>query len=300
MALLIALSFIYYLNMGLTTSKVLYIPQGSIHKIITQLMRQNPQISGLDRFLIRWIGRPQHGWIDLGETRMTHGDFLYRLCTSKAAMKPVTLIPGETTWFFFQSLAESLRLDRQKLFEALERQSGFSDGVFVPDTYQLPLGISETGAVTLLLAQSRAKMQAWSHKIFGRYNEAKWFHYVTVASVIQKEAASAEEMPLIASVIFNRLAAGMKLQMDGTLNYGPFSHTAVTPERIRNDASPFNTYRRAGLPKSPVCNVGFEAIKAAIFPAKTEYLYFVKGPDGTHRFARYFSTHKRNINSATK
>lgn len=286
--------------MGLTTSKVLYIPRGSIQKIITQLEAENPEITKLDGFLLRFVGQPQHGWIDLGGTRMTHGDFLHRICTSKAAMKPVTLIPGETTWVFFQQMAESHGLSHDKLMSAFHRFSPVEEGALVPDTYQLPLGISEEAAVRLLLRYSDQAMRGWSQKIFGTFNAMKWYRYVTMASVIQKEAADEEEMPVVASVISNRLAKGMKLQMDGTLNYGPYSHLKITAARIRSDTSRYNTYRNAGLPPNPVCNVGFDAIRAAIFPAKTEYLYFTKGADGRHRFSRYFSTHKRNILRVTK
>ncbi|MEJ2467609.1 MAG: endolytic transglycosylase MltG [Campylobacterales bacterium] len=295
-----ALSFIYYLNMGLTTSKVLYIPQGSIRKIITHLEHTNTEISRMDAFLLRFIGQPQHGWIDLQGTAMTHGDFLYRLSTSKAAMKPVTLVPGETTHVFFTQLAQSHGLDPARLMAAFRDQSPYKEGAFVPDTYQLPIGITETEAVALLLRYSEAKHRAWSEKIFGLYNERKWLHYITIASVIQKEAADAEEMPVVSSVIANRLAKGMKLQMDGTLNYGAYSHERITARRIRTDKSAYNTYLYKGLPPEPVCNVGFDAIKAAIFPAKTDYLYFTKGADGRHKFTRYYSTHKRNILRVTK
>ncbi|HHH72550.1 MAG TPA: endolytic transglycosylase MltG [Sulfuricurvum sp.] len=282
------------------SSKVLYVPSGSIHKIIAYLSDENPEISPLDGFLLRFVGQPQQGWIDLQSRRVTHGDFLYRLSHSKAAMKPVTLIPGETTFFFFQQLAESHDFESAKLHSALNAQSPYKEGAFVPDTYQLPVGISEQKAVALLLSFSRTKHRKWSQKIFGSYNEHKWRNYIRIASVIQKEAADAEEMPLISSVIANRLAKGMKLQMDGTLNYGPYSHTAVTAKRIRSDRSRYNTYLYKGVPPEPVCNVGFEAIRAAIFPSKSKYLYFTKGSDGKHRFTRYYSTHKRNILRVTK
>ena len=286
--------------MGLTTSKVLYIPPGSITKIIAYLHRSNPEISGLDAFLLRFVGQPQQGWIDLGRTTMTHGDFLYRLTRSRAAMKPVTLVPGETTYRFFEQLAHSHRLDPKRLQKALERQSPFPEGAFVPDTYELPIGISASEAVALLLRYSEQKYRSWSEKIFGRYDARKWYHYLRIASIIQKEAADAEEMPLISSVIANRLAKGMKLQMDGTLNYGRHSHERITAARIRSDRSGYNTYLHKGLPAAPVCNVGFDAIRAAIFPAKTKYLYFTRGKDGRHRFARYYSTHLRNIKHVTK
>ena len=92
----------------------------------------------------------------------------------------------------------------------------------------------------------------------------------------------------------------MKLQMDGTLNYGKYSHIKVTPKRIREDNSIYNTYKNSGIPKLPVCNVSFDAIKAALFPAKTNYLYFMKSKRGTHNFSRNYSTHLTNIKRATK
>ena len=92
----------------------------------------------------------------------------------------------------------------------------------------------------------------------------------------------------------------MKLQMDGTLNYGKYSHLKVTPKRIREDTSIYNTYKHKGVPKLPVCNVSFDAIRAAIFPKKTDYLYFMKNKKGMHDFTRYYSTHLKNIKRATK
>ena len=91
----------------------------------------------------------------------------------------------------------------------------------------------------------------------------------------------------------------MKLQMDGTLNYGRYSHDRITAKRIRRDKSSYNTYLYKGLPPQPVCTVSLAAIKAAIFPAKTDYLYFVKTKEGKHTYSRYYSTHRRNIRDAT-
>ena len=86
--------------------------------------------------------------------------------------------------------------------------------------------------------------------------------------------------------------------MDGTLNYGKYSHIKVTPERIRKDTSRFNTYKHKGLPPSPIGAVSFDAIIAAIKPAQTDYLYFMKNNQGTHDFTKSYSTHRRNIEKA--
>lgn len=236
----------------------------------------------------------------MGQNKMTHGDFLYRLTRAKAAMVDITLIPGETTYAFSWQLSKELGLDMGKLYNAFISLGHYEEGALVPDTYSLPIGISEREAAVHLLRSSAKRHQAWAEKIFGTYNKKKWQQYLVMASVIQKEAANKEEMPIVASVIYNRLEKNMKLQMDGTLNYGKYSHQKITAARIKSDESRYNTYKHRGLPPLPVCNVELSAIKAAIFPAKTDYLYFMKGKKGTHDFTRYYSTHLRNIGAVTK
>ena len=298
--LLTALFFIYYLAQPIQTSKVLYVPSGSISAIITHLKAKNIALTSIDKTFLRFIGSPQQGWIYMGSHKMTHGDFLIKLTHAKAAMTEVTLIPGETTYGFSQQLAKELNLQTDKLYSAFTELGHYKEGSLVPDTYRLPLGINEKEAAIHLLRSSALRHKAWSEKIFGTYNKKKWQHYLIMASVIQKEAANKKEMPIISSVIYNRLNKKMKLQMDGTLNYGKYSHQRITAQRIRKDTSQYNTYKYKGLPPLPVCNVELAAIKAAIFPEKTEYLYFMKGKNGTHDFSRYYSTHLRNIRSVTK
>jgi len=236
----------------------------------------------------------------MGSSLNTKADFLYKLTTAKAALRSITLIPGETTYIFLNQLAKNLKLDRNKLDREFKKIAPMQEGIFVPNTYNIPIGISEKELISLLVSVSMKRMKAFSIKIFGSYNEKKWFRYVTIASIIQKESANNKEMPLISSVIYNRLKKGMRLQMDGTLNYGKYSHLRVTPKRIKNDNSLYNTYLHKGIPIQPVCNVSTEAIMAAIFPLKTSYLYFMKSKNGTHDFACNYSTHLRNIRRATK
>jgi len=264
------------------------------------MQSKNLDVGKLDSILLRFFGSPQSGWVDMGSTVNTKADFLYKLTHAKAALQNVTLIPGETTYVFLDQLAKNLNLDRKKLQEAYDKYAPIAEGAFVPNTYSLPVGISEDQLMKLLLKISGKKMRELSYKFFGSYNEKKWFHYVAVASVIQKESANVKEMPLVSSVIYNRIKKRMKLQMDGTLNYGKYSHTKITSKRIKNDNSIYNTYKKSGVPTVPVCNVSLEAIQAAIFPAKTDYLYFMKSKNGTHDFTCNYSTHLRNIRRATK
>jgi UPF0755 protein len=290
----------YYLNMPVESKKVLNIPKGSINQIIAHLQANNLNVTKLDSYLLRLIGSPQSGWVNLEETNNTRGDFLYKLATAKAALIDITLIPGETSYIFLNELSTCFNLEREKLEQEYNLQATTIEGAFVPNTYKLPMGITEKELIKILLENSNAQMKEFSIKIFGTYNEKKWFQYVAIASVIQKESANIEEMPLVSSVIHNRIKKGMKLQMDGTLNYGKYSHIKITPARIKEDNSIYNTYKYSGVPSAPVCNVSLDALRAAIFPATTDYLYFMKSKNGTHDFSCNYSTHLVNINRATK
>ncbi|WP_295004053.1 endolytic transglycosylase MltG [Sulfurimonas sp.] len=290
----------YYLNKPIKTPRVLYIQKGSINTIITQMQNERYDVNKLDSFVLRLIGYPQSGWIDMFETDNTKADFLYKLTRQKAALQNVTLVPGETSYIFLNQLAHNLKLDRTLLQREFKVQVNAREGMFVPDTYSIPVGITEHKLIQLLLKVSLVKMKELSLKIFGVYDELKWFRYVSIASVIQKESANKEEMPIVSSVIYNRIKKGMRLQMDGTLNYGKYSHVKVTAKRIREDKSSFNTYLHRGVPKQAVCNVSLDAIKAAIFPLSTDYLYFMKNKNNVHDFTRNYSTHLSNIKRATK
>jgi UPF0755 protein len=116
-----------------------------------------------------------------------------------------------------------------------------------------------------------------------------------IASIIQKESNSIEEMPLISSVIYNRLEKNMRLQMDGTLNYGPYAHTIVTPERIKSDESDYNTYKHKGLPPHPLSTVTLDALKASMKPTKSDYIFFMLNEDGTHDFTATYDEHLEKI-----
>ena len=278
------------------TKRVIYIPQGST-KYIVSYLDKSYNMNIIDRVVIKSLGYPQSGWIDLKSSHMSKLDFLYKLTTSKAALKKVTLTPGETYYFFLQTLAQKLQLSNDILFDIYAKKAYKKDGNIIADTYYLPLGMSESQIIHYLLSDTEKKYKKLSQKIFNFYKKDNWYRYVTIASIIQKESASIEEMPMVSSVIHNRLKKGMKLQMDGALNYGKYSHTKVTPKMIKEDTTDYNTYANKGIPSNPVSAIEFDAIKAAIFPAKTDYLYFVKNVSGTgHSFSQTYKEHINNIN----
>lgn len=226
---------------------------------------------------------------------ISKGDFLYLLTSAKAAQSQITLIPGETMYFFLKDISQKFSLNEGRLRKAFKQYSPYQEGVILPDTYKIPNGINEEEIIKNLVSFSLNKHKNLAKKMLGKYDEKEWFKYVAMASIIQKEAASIDEMPLVSAVIYNRLKLGMPLQMDGSLNYGEFSHSRVTPERIRKDKSPFNTYLNKGIPPTPVGSASIEAIKAALNPAKVDYLYFVRNKQGKHSFSKTYKEHKENF-----
>ena len=277
---------------------MLFIPKGSTNDTVSYLNKTGYDLNIIDKIMLRSIGFIQSGWISIDENKLTKMDFLYKLTTSKAALKNITLIPGETSYIFLKHLAKELNLSEEKLQKVYKKHAYKLDGNILADTYSLPYGMNEDHLILYLLSQSSNKYEEFSKKIFGIYDKKKWYYYLSLASVIQKEAASIEEMPIVSSVIHNRLRRGMKLQMDGTLNYGKYSHIRITANRIKEDKSSYNTYKFKGLPKNPVSAVSLNAIKAAIFPVKSDYLYFVKNnKTGLHKFSKSYKSHVNNIKS---
>jgi Predicted periplasmic solute-binding protein len=119
---------------------------------------------------------------------------------------------------------------------------------------------------------------------------------VTLASMIEKEAADDAERPLVASVFHNRLRKGMRLECDPTFIYAA-KLNGTWDDNVNNPAhrrllSPYNTYLFPGLPPGPIASPGEKSLRAALQPAQTEYLYFVLGPGGRHRFSRTEAEHQ--------
>lgn len=275
-------------------------PQGSIGHIITQLTKKGYALSPIDKYLLAMIGKPRSGWIYIGQTKLNRIDFLYKLTSAKARLEKVTLIPGETSIIFFEMLAQTMHLNQVKLMEYYKEFSSYPEAGIYADTYYVPYGIQEKHLIDFLVKESEKKYQEISEKIYGTYDKKQWQKVLIIASIIQKEAANTHEMPLVSSVIYNRLKKGMMLQMDGTLNYGAYSHIKVTPERIREDNTSFNTYKHKGIPDSPIGAVSLDAIKAAIKPAQTDYLYFMKNAQDLHDFSSTFKEHRKNIETVKK
>jgi UPF0755 protein len=126
------------------------------------------------------------------------------------------------------------------------------------------------------------------------------FQAVTLASIVEREAVVETERPIIASVYLNRLASGMALDADPTVQYGMASAKGKAPwwpqltqEDYRSAKSPYNTYLNPGLPPGPIASPGLSSLQAAIDPAQTNFFFFRAScsRDGTHLFSRTLEEH---------
>jgi UPF0755 protein len=112
---------------------------------------------------------------------------------------------------------------------------------------------------------------------------------------VEMEVARDDERPLVAAVIWNRLAKKMPLQIDAAINYGIQKWRPLTYDDYKNVDSPYNLYRNKGLPPGPICSPTVKSVQAALNPAENGYLYYVAMPSGQHLFATSLDEHNRNV-----
>ncbi len=293
--LFILIGLLFYLSLPLEGTKNIHLDPDSTGGIITQLSQKGYDVGPIDQWVLSCLGDPLPGWVYLGKSRINRLELLARITSRRSHYKPLTLIPGETRYFFLRQMADKFDFNLTRLETEYDQLALFPEAGILAETYHVPLHLREKGALNLLIDLSMRRYRQWAIAAWGKWDPKRWHRILTIASIIQKEAANTAEMPRIASVIYNRLDKKMRLQMDGTLNYGRYSHTRVTPQRIRTDKTTFNTYRHCGLPDSPVCSVSLSAITAALHPAKTPYLYFMKNSRGTHDFSATYKGHLKNV-----
>jgi UPF0755 protein len=159
------------------------------------------------------------------------------------------------------------------------------EGFLFPDTYQLVEPISVSKLVSDQLERFRQEF-AHVNLSYARRQHLTPYDVLIIASMIQGEAQTARDRPLVASVIYNRLRLKMPLGIDATTRYATGNYTKPLTESQLRSPSPYNTRNHTGLPPTPIGNPGVAAIEAAAHPARTNYLYFVVKPcgNGEHVF----------------
>ena len=172
------------------------------------------------------------------------------------------------------------------------------EGSILPETYGIERGEDRSAVLQrMMAARDKLLTKLWA----GRRADLPYKgpeDAVTLASVVEKETALADERPRIAGLFINRLTKGIRLESDPTIIYGltrgrPLGHGIRESEM--NTPTPYNTYKVDGLPPGPIANPGKDALAAALNPADTQELYFVADGTGGHVFANTFEEHLRNV-----
>jgi UPF0755 protein len=165
------------------------------------------------------------------------------------------------------------------------------EGFLFPATYELRPGMSEEEIIKLMLEKFQT---VFTPQLQQRADEVDLSvrEIITLASIVEREAKLEEERPQVAAVFLNRLQRGMRLESCATVQYilGKQKETLTTKD-LQNP-SPYNTYLHTGLPPGPIANPGASSIKAVLYPADVDYLFFVARGDGSHQFSKTFREHQ--------
>lgn len=274
----------------------------SVPQIADSLVQQG-LITDRERFLfadkiLGWGRQLKAGKyiLPLGASNLT----LYKIFRKgKAAQVRVTLAEGKTIEDFAGILQGALDIDSTEIVR-LSKDSIFArelgvpaknlEGYLYPNTYNFYWGASPKEIVHALVQEFHRQMDDSLRRRAEKFN-LTLHEVVTLASIIEGEAVVDSERTIISAVYHNRLRKGMMLQADPTIQYlvpGP-------PRRLLKgdleNVSPYNTYRYPGLPPGPVNNPGIASIRAALYPAAVNYLYFVARGDGAHTFSHTLDEH---------
>ena len=159
------------------------------------------------------------------------------------------------------------------------------EGFIFPNTYDFYIGESASSVISKFLNTFHRQLYADMYQLCDNLG-ISFYEAVIIASMIEKEAANDEERPIIASVIYNRLRAGISLGIDASILYVHPEHVGVQiPVEILQEDSPYNTHIYTGLPPTPICNPGLASLEAALHPSATSYYYYeLDTATGTHKF----------------
>jgi UPF0755 protein len=208
----------------------------------------------------------------------------YNLFDIAQAVEGAGLVPHER---FLATAAAETRLIRQ-----WDPRATSLEGYLFPDTYRFS---RHTTPEMMLTAMTRRFGQMAVRLGLAGPDVPR---ILTMASLVEREVRQNAERPMVAGVFVNRLRLRMPLQTDPAVVYASMlrgTWTGVIHQSELHSNSPYNTYMHTGLPPGPICNPGVAAIKAALEPVTTDYLYFVANPDGTTKFAKSLGEHNANV-----
>lgn len=242
------------------------------------------------------------------KTETTSLELLKHIVAGREHQFSITFIEGTTfkQWLalihqhpYIKKTIDSKNLASFK--EYLKLPYSHLEGLFFPDTYAFTYNTSDKA----ILKQAYEKMQyhltsLWETKAVGLPYKTS-YDALIMASIIEKETAQKEEYPLVASVFVNRLRKNMRLQTDPTVIYGLGERYKGDITRVHlKEKNAYNTYRIKGLPLTPIAMAGKGAIKAALHPEETPYLYFVSEGNGYHKFSTNLKDHNKAVKAYLK
>ncbi len=293
------------------------IPNHASGREIAAKLRQKGVIRSEHAFLImaRMLGETSHmqaGDYDLSP-HMTLAQIITVLTRGEGVARWVTVPEGYTLRQIGRTLAEDNLADSRRFFR-IARAGGESfkglsfappadlEGFLFPDTYKVRRKETERHIIAEMLKNFDRKVALpLQNDLRAASAEGRDLREVVIlASLIEREAKKKVEQPIIAGVIMNRLRRDMFLQVDATVQYALASPKRRLLYKDLEVASPYNTYKRKGLPPGPICNPGLHALRAALHPATVQSLFYVARPDGSHIFSRTFEEHKAAIQKARR
>jgi UPF0755 protein len=228
---------------------------------------------------------------------------LHRVVAGEVVTYPTTFIEG---WTFAEIrkalesadhlLPDSVGLSDKEILAAIDSDYGHPEGLFFPDTYHSVRGSSQLSMLNRAYQAMEEKLShSWRRRKLGS-PLASPYEALILASIIEKESGADEERARISGVLTNRLRQNMPLQVDPTVIYGlgPGFDGNLRRNHLEEEG-PYNTYRRSGLPPTPISNPGLKSLQAAVRPIETEEMYFVARGDGRHEFSKTLEEHHRAV-----
>lgn len=186
--------------------------------------------------------------------------------------------------------------EANKTFDFLP-SDGNIEGYLFPDTYSFEPDTTAAEICAKMVETFREKMYTKENLRLCDAQGYSFHEALTLASIVEREAAKDEERPIVASVFHNRLKKGMHLESCATVQYILKERKDVLSYADTKIESPYNTYKNAGLPPSPIASPGIPSLSAALSPAKTNYLFFVADGTGGHVFTETYNEHLQAVSS---
>lgn len=309
---------------GTGASQLITIKEGSSIDTIATQLAQDKIISNDAIFKLYARFGPAHGQLHPGpyllSPNMTMVEIVDYLASGKIAARQVTIAEGKTikqiaavlesdtdfTGQGFEAAAQS-QSEASSILSQLNAPAGTinPEGLYFPNTYE----VLKTQGVNVLADKmlDGFKSEALPYLVSPEIEKGKSinsyaatltpYQRLILASMVEKEAAKSDDRAQIAAVFYNRLAKGMRLESDPTINYATGKVVPSAADLTIN--SPYNTYRIRGLPPTPICNPSLDSIKAVTYAAPNDYLFFI-GKDRQVYFAKTYAEHQANINKYLK